>query len=63
METVYAHAMFFLYMYKHAGIPFHALTLLFKGYSKGFYGYTKEELTYFNTVGQSIYFATLVFLQ
>ncbi|KAL5346754.1 hypothetical protein ACLOAV_007895 [Pseudogymnoascus australis] len=63
METVCAHAMFFLYMYKHAGIPFHALALLFEGYSEGFYGYTKEELTYFNTVGQSVYFVTLVFLQ
>ncbi|KFX97613.1 hypothetical protein V490_02711 [Pseudogymnoascus sp. VKM F-3557] len=63
METVCAHAMFFLYMYKHAGIPFHALALAFEDYSEGFYGYTTAELTHFNTVGQSVYFVTLVFLQ
>ncbi|KFY01801.1 hypothetical protein O988_02526 [Pseudogymnoascus sp. VKM F-3808] len=63
METVCAHAMFFLYMYKHAGIPFHALALAFEDYSEDFYGYTTAELTHFNTVGQSVYFVTLVFLQ
>jgi sodium/potassium-transporting ATPase subunit alpha len=63
METVAAHAMFFFYMYKHAGIPFHALVMCFENYSDGFYGYTQDELTYFNTVGQSVYFITLVFLQ
>ncbi|KFY88371.1 hypothetical protein V500_06370 [Pseudogymnoascus sp. VKM F-4518 (FW-2643)] len=63
METICAHSMFFLYMYKHAGIPFHALALVFEGYSDGFYGYTAAELVHFNTVGQSVYFVTLVFLQ
>ena len=63
METVCAHSMFFLYMYKHAGIPFHALALVFEGYSDGFYGYTEAELIHFNTVGQSVYFVTLVILQ
>lgn len=63
METVTAHAMFFFYMYKHAGIPFHALALAFEEYSDGFYGYTEAELVHFNTVGQSVYFVTLVILQ
>ncbi|EED16394.1 Na/K ATPase alpha 1 subunit, putative [Talaromyces stipitatus ATCC 10500] len=63
METICAHAMFFLYFQKHAGIPFHALIFAFEGYSDGFYGYTADELTYFNTVGQSVYFITLLFLQ
>jgi sodium/potassium-transporting ATPase subunit alpha len=63
METVMAHAMFFLYMYQAAGIPFHALVLLFEGYTEGFYGYTEEELTNFNNVGQCVYFVTLVILQ
>jgi sodium/potassium-transporting ATPase subunit alpha len=63
METICAHSMFFFYMYKHAGIPFHALVLAFEKYSDGFYGYTQAELDNFNTTGQSVYFVTLVILQ
>jgi sodium/potassium-transporting ATPase subunit alpha len=63
METVCAHSMFFYYMYKHAGIPISSLFFAFESYADGFYGYTQDELTYFNTVGQSVYFVTLVILQ
>jgi sodium/potassium-transporting ATPase subunit alpha len=63
METVCAHAMFFLYMWKYAGIPFHALVFAFEKYADGYYGYTEAELTQFNTVGQCVYFVTLVILQ
>ncbi|KAF3481665.1 cation-transporting ATPase pma1 [Arthroderma uncinatum] len=63
METVCAHAMFFLYMYRKAGIPFHSLVFAYEKYSDGFYGYTKAELTNFNNVGQCVYFVTLVVLQ
>jgi sodium/potassium-transporting ATPase subunit alpha len=63
METVCAHSMFFLYMYKHAGIPFSALIFAFEKYADGFYGYSEAELTQFNTTGQSVYFVTLVILQ
>jgi sodium/potassium-transporting ATPase subunit alpha len=63
METTCAHAMFFLYMYRHAKIPVHALFFAFEKYSDGFYGYTTDQLTHFNTVGQSVYFVTLVILQ
>jgi len=63
METVCAHSTFFFYMYRYAGIPFHALVFAFEKYSASFYRYTKDELTYFNTVGQSVYFVTLVILQ
>ncbi|KAI1827332.1 cation-transporting ATPase pma1 [Xylaria intraflava] len=63
LETVSAHAMFFLYMWRHAGIPIHELFFLFEGYSEGFHGYTTEELAHFNTVGQGVYFVTLVILQ
>ncbi|PWY87388.1 calcium ATPase [Aspergillus heteromorphus CBS 117.55] len=63
MEAVSAHCMFFLYMYRHAGIPFHALVFAFEKYSAGFYGYTEAELTHFNDVGQSVYFVTLVLMQ
>lgn len=63
METICAHSMFFLYMYKAAGIPFHSLIFAFGKYQEGFYGYTAAELVYFNSVGQCVYFVTLVILQ
>lgn len=63
METISAHAMFFLYMWRAAGIPIHELFFIFEGYSEGFHGYTTEQLTHFNTVGQSVYFVTLVIMQ
>ncbi|KAJ6184752.1 hypothetical protein N7519_006053 [Penicillium mononematosum] len=45
METFSAHAMFFLYMWRHAGIPFSDLIFAFEGYADGFHGYTADELT------------------
>lgn len=63
METVCAHSMFFFYMYKAAGIPFHALIFAFEAYQEGFYGYSAAELSHFNSVGQCVYFVTLVILQ
>ncbi|KAK9371420.1 hypothetical protein V1509DRAFT_29500 [Lipomyces kononenkoae] len=63
METTCALSMFFLYMYREAGIPFHSLVFAFGKYTNGFYGYTQEELTKFNNVGQCVYFVTLVMLQ
>jgi sodium/potassium-transporting ATPase subunit alpha len=63
METVAAHAMFFLYMWRHAKIPASALFFAYEKYTDGFYGYSQEELIQFNTVGQCVYFVTLVILQ
>ncbi|PWI71738.1 Na/K ATPase alpha 1 subunit [Purpureocillium lilacinum] len=63
METCTAHAMFFLYYWKKAGIPIRQLFFLFEGYSEGFHGYTQDELTQFNYTGQCVYFVTLVILQ
>jgi sodium/potassium-transporting ATPase subunit alpha len=63
METVSAHAMFFLYMWRHAKIPASALFFAYEKYTDGFYGYTQDELTYFNTVGQCVYFITVVIMQ
>lgn len=63
METIAAHSMFFYYMYKHAGIPARDLFFAFEKYSDGFHGYTQDELTHFNTVGQGVYFVTLVIMQ
>ncbi|KAL4732705.1 hypothetical protein ACLX1H_001724 [Fusarium chlamydosporum] len=63
METITAHAMFFLYMWKYAKISASDLFFLFEGYSEGYHGYTQEELVKFNNTGQCVYFVTLVFLQ
>ncbi|KAJ5938182.1 hypothetical protein N7454_004524 [Penicillium verhagenii] len=63
MEAFSAHAMFFLYMWKAAGIPFSDLIFAFEKYSAGFHGYTQDELDHFNYVGQCVYFVTLVIMQ
>jgi len=44
METCTAHALFFLYYWKKAGIPISQLFFLFEGYKEGFHGYTQDEL-------------------
>ncbi|KIW29525.1 uncharacterized protein PV07_05338 [Cladophialophora immunda] len=63
METVCAHAMYFLYYSRYAHIPMTDLFFAFEKYTEGFHGYTEAELTAFNTTGQSVYFITLVLLQ
>lgn len=63
METTTAHAMFFLYMWKYAGIPARDLFFVFEKYTDGFYGYTQDELNNFNLTGQCVYFVTVVILQ
>lgn len=63
METICAHSMYFLYYWRYARIPVEDLWFVFEHYSAGFHGYTQAELTHFNTVGQSVYFVTLVILQ
>ncbi|KAI1173667.1 cation-transporting ATPase pma1 [Nemania sp. FL0916] len=63
LETIIAHSMFFLYMWREAGMPIHELFFLFEGYTEGFHGYTEDQLVHFNRVGQSVYFVTLVILQ
>ncbi|KAK5995377.1 Sodium/potassium-transporting ATPase subunit alpha-2 [Cladobotryum mycophilum] len=62
-ETICAHSMFFLYMWRHAGIPAKQLFFVFERYSDGFHGYTQAELNHFVAVGQCVYFVTLVILQ
>jgi sodium/potassium-transporting ATPase subunit alpha len=63
MEAFSAHAMFFLYMWKAAGIPFSDLVFAFEKYTDGFHGYSQDELTHFNNVGQCVYFVSLVIMQ
>lgn len=63
IETITAHSMFFLYMWRHAGLPVRELFFLFEGYAEGFHGYSQAELAQFNATGQCVYFVTLVILQ
>ncbi|KAF4584030.1 ATPase, P-type, transmembrane domain protein [Ophiocordyceps camponoti-floridani] len=63
METCTAHAMFFLYYWRHARIPIRDLFFLYERYNDGFHGYSAAELARFNATGQSVYFVTLVILQ
>ncbi|KAH8178785.1 e1-E2 ATPase domain-containing protein [Sarocladium implicatum] len=63
METVTAHSMFFLYMWRYAKIPASDLFFLYEKWTDGFHGYTDDELTHFTNTGQCVYFVTLVFLQ
>lgn len=63
MEAFSAHAMFFLYMWRHAGIPFSDLIFAFENYAEGFHGYTQDELNHFVSVGQCVYLVTLVIMQ
>lgn len=63
MEAFSAHSMFFLYMWKAAGIPFSDLIFAFDKYTDGFHGYTTDELNHFNYVGQGVYFVALVIMQ
>ncbi|KAF3398055.1 Sodium/potassium-transporting ATPase subunit alpha-1 [Penicillium rolfsii] len=63
MEAISAHAMFFLYMWKAAGIPFSDLIFAFEKYTDGFHGYSQDQLNNFNNVGQCVYFVSLVIMQ
>ncbi|KAJ5743873.1 hypothetical protein N7533_008743 [Penicillium manginii] len=63
MEAFSAHAMFFLYMWKAAGIPFSDLVFSFENFTDGFHGYSQDQLNSFVNTGQCVYFVTLVIMQ
>ncbi|KEZ39107.1 hypothetical protein SAPIO_CDS10495 [Scedosporium apiospermum] len=63
METITAQSTFFLYMWRHAGMPVSELFSLFEHNREGFHGYTQVELDHFDATGLCVYFVTLVFLQ
>lgn len=63
METVCAHAMYFVYMWRYAGIPASSLFGAFENYGDGFYGYSQDDLNNFLNTGQCVYFVTLVIMQ
>ncbi|SPO31883.1 K, P-type ATPase [Ustilago trichophora] len=63
METVTAHSMFFLYIWRYAKIPMRDMFFAFEKFGDGFHGYTLDELNKFLATGQCVYFVTLVILQ
>ncbi|KOS20025.1 Sodium/potassium-transporting ATPase subunit alpha-3 [Escovopsis weberi] len=63
LETFCAHSMFFLYMWRHAGIPVRQLFFVFERYSDGFHGHSQQQLDHFVATGQCVYFVTLVIMQ
>lgn len=52
METVTAHSMFFLYMWRYAKIPVGDLFFLYEKWTDGYHGYTDAELTEFTNTGK-----------
>lgn len=52
METVSAHSMFFLYMWRYAKIPVSDLFFLYEKWTDGYRGFTQAELTQFNNTGK-----------
>ncbi|KAJ3019529.1 hypothetical protein HKX48_002006 [Thoreauomyces humboldtii] len=62
MMTVIAHFMFFLYMYKYAGLYPSDLFFQFENFGSTS-SYTSDELNNFVNTGQCVYFVTLVILQ
>ncbi|EIW55428.1 calcium ATPase transmembrane domain M-containing protein [Trametes versicolor FP-101664 SS1] len=57
-----AMGMWFLYM-KEQGLGFYDVILVYNKWTEGFHGYTLDQLTDFVSVGQCIYYVTLVFMQ
>ncbi|KAI9276500.1 hypothetical protein BC943DRAFT_284971 [Umbelopsis sp. AD052] len=63
MEMICAHSMFFFYMYKYANIPMYRLAYCYENWADGFMGHSIDELNHFVSVGQCVYFVTLVIMQ
>ncbi|KAI0650281.1 calcium ATPase transmembrane domain M-containing protein [Trametes meyenii] len=57
-----AMSMWFLYM-KQQGLGFYDVILVYNKWTDGYKGYTIDQLTGFVSVGQCIYYVTLVFMQ
>jgi sodium/potassium-transporting ATPase subunit alpha len=63
IEAICAHAMFFYYMSKYAGLPTSQLLFSFDKFKGGFQNQSEEKLREFVQTGQSVYFMTLVLCQ
>ncbi|THH15944.1 hypothetical protein EW146_g4609 [Bondarzewia mesenterica] len=57
-----AMSMWFLYM-KQQGLRFYDVILVYSNWQDGYHGYSLEQLTHFVSVGQCIYYVTMVFMQ
>ncbi|KAJ7134906.1 calcium ATPase transmembrane domain M-containing protein [Mycena epipterygia] len=57
-----AMAMWFLYM-SQQGLSFYDVILVYDKWTDGYKGYSIEQLTHFVSVGQCIYYVTMVFMQ
>ncbi|CAG8572667.1 7033_t:CDS:10 [Acaulospora morrowiae] len=63
MEMIFAHTMFFLYLYKYGGIRISDTMFVYDRWKDGYLGKSMDELNELNYVGQSVYFITLVIMQ
>ncbi|KAJ7777899.1 calcium ATPase transmembrane domain M-containing protein [Mycena maculata] len=57
-----AMAMWFLYM-DHQGLSFYDVILVYDKWTEGYKGFSTAQLTHFVSVGQCIYYVTMVFMQ
>jgi len=57
-----AMSMWFLYM-KQKGLGFYDVILIYQKWNDGYKGFSPEQLTHFVSVGQCIYYVTMVFMQ
>ncbi|KAG2112905.1 hypothetical protein BD769DRAFT_1630105 [Suillus cothurnatus] len=57
-----AMSMWFVYM-DQQGFGFHDIFLVYNNWTAGYHGFTGDQLTHFVSVGQCIYYVTMVFMQ
>ncbi|TDL21473.1 calcium ATPase transmembrane domain M-containing protein [Rickenella mellea] len=57
-----AMSMWFLYM-SQQGLRFHSVILAYDKWADGYHGFSIDQLTHFVSVGQCIYYVTIVFMQ
>jgi sodium/potassium-transporting ATPase subunit alpha len=57
-----AMSMWFVYM-DQQGFGFHDIFLVYNNWTAGYHGFTADQLTHFVSVGQCIYYVTMVFMQ
>ncbi|OAX37831.1 calcium ATPase [Rhizopogon vinicolor AM-OR11-026] len=57
-----AMSMWFVYM-NQQGLGFHDVILAYNKWTDGYHGYTQDQLNHFVSVGQCIYYVTMVFMQ
>ncbi|ORZ35711.1 hypothetical protein BCR44DRAFT_50870 [Catenaria anguillulae PL171] len=63
IESIIAHSLFFLYMYREWGLSIKQLLFAFDQYTEATLGMPQADLNNANAGGQCVYFVTLVILQ